>query len=114
MKKIQACAARFRALAKDDPELRLLGGSRRPKLRVLDQQSYRRLYDVPNMEAIPFATRALIEGLIAHAILQPGQVVALWAALQTFAAVPAFKNRILESIYQEERIRDPQALVRGV
>jgi hypothetical protein len=51
--------------------------------------------------------------LIAHAILQPGQVVALWDALQTYAAVPAFKNRILESIYQEERIRDPHALVRG-
>jgi RNA-dependent RNA polymerase len=65
------------------------------------------------MEGIPFATRSLIEGLIAHAILQPGQVVALWDALQTYAAVPAFKNRILESIYQEERIRDPHALVRG-
>jgi len=91
----------------------LLGVNQRLRLKVLDGESYNHLYGVPDMRQIPFATRSLIEGLIAHGILQPGQVVETWRALQHNATVPAFQHRLLESLYQEERVRTPTRLIAG-
>jgi len=91
----------------------LLGLNQRLRLKVLNGDSYSQLYGVPDMRQIPFATRSLIEGLIAHGILQPGQVVEIWAALQLHATVPAFQHRLLESLYQEERVRNPTRLIAG-
>lgn len=111
--KLKQCTAKFTALARDEPEMDLLGANRRLQVELLTTASYKKLYDVPDMSSIRFSARALIEGLIAHGILQPGQVLDLWDELKSVAIVPAFQDRILENMYTEERIRDPRKVVRG-
>ena len=89
--------------------------TRNPKwdIQKLDKVSYEKLYGVPDLSKIRFPTRTLIEGLIAHGILKPGDVPGLLQALSLHAIVEAFQDRILESLYNEERIRNVQAVVRG-
>lgn len=54
-----------------------------------------------------------MEGLIAHGILKPGDLPGLLQALYRHAVVPAFQDRLLESLYNEERIRNIEALIRS-
>ena len=63
------------------------------------------------MTHIAFAPRCLIEGLIAHGILRPGDVQALVAILNETSKSLAAKCRVLESLYNEERIRNVQKCV---
>lgn len=79
----------------------------------LDTQGYKRLYDAPNLDGVRFGTRALIEGLLAHGILKPADSPALLRALGQHAIVPAFQERLLESLYNEERIHNVELIVRG-
>jgi RNA-dependent RNA polymerase len=71
------------------------------------------MYGLPDLSAVRFSTRTLIEGLIAHGKLRPGDVNTLLHALRENAVVQAFQDRILESLYSEERIRNVSAIVRG-
>ncbi len=82
-------------------------------IQKLDAQSYQKLYGAPKLDDVRFSTRTLIEGLIAHGILKPGDLPGLFQALKTHAPVPAFQDRILESLYKEEMIRNVQGVVRG-
>ena len=72
----------------------------------LDPTRFERSYRCPDMSSIRFSTRCLIEGLIAHGILRPGDVPILQSALNMHAVAPAFQDRLLESLYNFERIRN--------
>ena len=111
---LHKCAQKFRLLASNDPEMDLLS-TRDPQWHIqkLDGQSYEELYGAPDLGDVRFSTRTLIEGLIAHGILKPGEVSTLLQTLKIHAVVVAFQDRILESLYNEERIRNIQSLVRG-
>jgi RNA-dependent RNA polymerase len=65
------------------------------------------------MTKIDFASRVLMEGLIAHGIIKPADVPVLWEALKVHAVVPAFRQRILESLYSSDRIRNVASVVRS-
>lgn len=113
---LKLCAAKLRALAEDDPMMTLLS-SARPKWDVinLDGPKFAQMYGVSKdtFKDVRFQTRTLIEGLIAHGILKPGDIPALLTSLKRHAVVPAFQDRILESFFKEERIKDVQRLVPG-
>lgn len=109
--KLKTCSKKSEALAKDEPEMDLLADRRRLRAVVLDSKTYNQLYGLPDLNALRFSTRASIEGLIAHGILQPGQVAQLWTALKKVAVVPAFQDRILENLYTEERIQNPTKVI---
>ena len=111
---LRKCAQKFRLLASYDPEMDLLS-TRDPHWHIqkLDGESYEKLYGAPDLRDVRFSSRTLIEGLIAHGILKPGEVPALLQALRNHAVVSAFQDRVLESLYNEERIRNIQSLVRG-
>lgn len=111
--KIKLCSQNFKALANNEPEMDLLATGRLLRVKVLDAELYAKLYNAPGLDNIRFSTRALIEGLIAHGILQPGQVLELWQELQRVAVAPGFQERILESLYTEERIRNPKKIIEG-
>lgn len=109
------CSAKLRALAEDDPQMTLLAPSRAPKWEVvnLDGAHFSKMYRTPRaIQEVRFPTRTLIEGLVAHGILRPGDIPDLMVALQRVAPVPAFQDRILESFFRDERIRDVQRMVR--
>lgn len=91
----------------------LVRGEPRWEIRKLDADNYAKLYGLPDLSAVRFSTRTLIEGLIAHGKLRPGDVTLLLHALRENAVVQAFQDRILESLYSEERIRNVSAIVRG-
>lgn len=55
----------------------------------------------------------MIEGLIGLGTLKPGDVTELLHALKTYAVAPAFQERLLESLFGEERIRNVTAIVAG-
>lgn len=88
---------------------------------------FQNVYHVQNLSDIRFSTRTLIEGLIAHSIIRPGQIRDCLLALKACTKVGQSKdgseskspedqerlqNRILESLYNEERIRNPAAVIR--
>ena len=108
------CTHRFKALAEADPRMDLLS-RQNPALNVwkLDSDGYRQAYGPPRMDHLRFSTRALVEGLIAQCIIRPDEVPVLIHTLQEEAVVPAMQNRILESIFMEERVRDPRSVVRS-
>ena len=111
---LQLCVSRMRAIGEEDPDLELLS-DRRPTwtIRRLDEITRQSMYGLPDLSGIRFSTRTLVEGLIAHGILRPGDVRACAQALQQNAIVPAFQDRILESFYNEERIRNVAGLVQS-
>ncbi|GFZ50894.1 hypothetical protein JCM24511_08652 [Saitozyma sp. JCM 24511] len=112
--KLRACIRRFQTLAETEPNMDLLvRGEPRWDIRKLDADNYAKLYGLPDLSAVRFSTRTLIEGLIAHGKLRPGDVTLLLHALRENAVVQAFQDRILESLYSEERIRNVSAIVRG-
>jgi len=69
---------------------------------------------MPDISGLEFSTRALIEGLVAHGIIVPAAVNELLEALKKYAVVPFFRDRVLESLWSEERVRNPEAVVRGM
>jgi RNA-dependent RNA polymerase len=113
---LKLCASKLRALAEDDPQMTLLAPGKAPKSEVvnLDGEGFGKMYGMPKeIKAVRFETRTLIEGLVAHGILRPGDIPALLNSLSRHAVVPAFQDRILESFFKEERIKDVQRLVPG-
>lgn len=102
----------------EDPDLDILapqtGGKKKWYTQKLDARIYKELYDPKDMSLVAFAPRTLIEGLIAHGILRPGDVPVLVATLaeQCKTDIQA-KCRVLESLYNQERIRDIRKLVQG-
>lgn len=68
---------------------------------------------MPDLSKLEFSTRALVEGLVAHGILVPSMVLGLLESLRKHAVVPYFRDRILESLWNEERIRNPDGVVKG-
>lgn len=101
-------------LADEDPQMNLVAqGNRRWAIEKLDMKAFTRLYRLPDLSGIPFAPRTLIEGLIAHGILRPGDTPALVEELRRHAVVVSFQCRILESLYNEEKIRDIRKIIPG-
>jgi len=82
-------------------------------VRKLEPAENARMHDPPDMSKVDFSARVLIEGLIAHGIVRPGDVKVLLDSLAIHAVVPAFRDRILESLYNVERVRNVAAIVRG-
>ncbi|WRT68501.1 uncharacterized protein IL334_005477 [Kwoniella shivajii] len=115
---INACALKIRSLAENDPELDLMANMRETtKWRVtkLDDQTFRQLYEPPDLSNIRFSARTLIEGLVAHGIIRPADIPALLSTLEEVAVVPTFQERILERMYnQQHRIRNVPIVVRGI
>ena len=112
--RLRLCASRFRTLGREDPHMDLLAeGARRWSVTKLDNNTYSRMCEPPRFENTRFSTRALVEGLIAHGILRPSEVPKLLQALAAVAVVPAFQDRILESLFNEERIRNITNMIRG-
>ncbi|WWD19157.1 hypothetical protein CI109_103615 [Kwoniella shandongensis] len=111
--KLLGCAASIRALAEKDPDMDLIDANSRLRWRTefLDGEGIKSIYSPPDLSGVRFSSRTLIEGLIAHGILRPADTGALVGALQKVAIVSAFQDRILESLYSEERIRDVNALI---
>ncbi|OCF75911.1 RNA-dependent RNA polymerase 1 [Kwoniella mangroviensis CBS 8886] len=110
------CTQKIRALAESDPEMNLMSNFRtdtRWQVHKLDATAMDQLYGPPNLNTIRFSARTLIEGLIAHNILRPGDIRTLLIALQQVAVVAGFQDRILESLYSyHERIRDVGEVVK--
>ncbi|KAK8854698.1 hypothetical protein IAR55_003437 [Kwoniella newhampshirensis] len=111
--KLLRCAQSIRALADNDPDMDLISSSSsiRWRTEMLNGQGIERIYSPPDLSRIRFSTRTLIEGLIAHGILRPADTRPLLKVLQRTAIVTVFQDRILESLYSEERIRDVNALI---
>lgn len=113
-KRLRGCAQRFRLLAEEDPQLELLAKEGRQwRVKKLDKESYDRLYGAVDLSSIPFGTRTLLEGLIGHGILKPGDAGRLMNAIQGYSASPKYHEKMLESLYGEERIRNIEAIVRS-
>jgi hypothetical protein len=70
-------------------------------------------WEFPDLSGLDFGTRALIEGLVGSSILIPGDTAALVTALEKYAPAQVFRHHLLESLFTEERIRDPEAMVEG-
>lgn len=114
MKKLRACAQKLKLLAEEDPQINLMAISR-PKWETVTPSAsmIQQMYTAPNLSEIRFGTRVLIEGLIGLGTLKPGDVNELLTALRTHARVPAMQERILESLFGEERIRNVKNIVAG-
>jgi RNA-dependent RNA polymerase len=116
LKTLRKCAANLRGLAQDDPQMNILSKNRLPMWDVvqLSAEQVRQFYTMPKeIKSVRFSTRTLIEGLVAYGILRPGNVLDLLKALAKHAVVPAFQDRILESFFKEDRIKDVTRLVPG-
>ena len=113
LKRLTGCAQKFQRLAAEDPDMHLMSPSTRDNWKVsrLDPTGFERIYRCPDMSQIRFSTRCLIEGLIAHGILRPGDIPELSRALQTHAVVPAFQDRLLETLYNFERIKNVSFII---
>ncbi|KAK4685416.1 RNA-dependent RNA polymerase, partial [Tremellales sp. Uapishka_1] len=109
----QACAHKIRLLALDDPQLDLLSAkSAAWEVRLLNSTiKQAAAFKMPDISTLPFSTRALIEGLVAGGIISPGDVNELRDALRANAVVPAFQDKILGSLFTEERVRSIPSLV---
>lgn len=114
--KLRACATKLRLLAEEDPQVNLIA-PRPPRweLENPDAVKQRKMYDPPDLSKVRFRTRTLIEGLIGLGTLKPGDVPELLVALRQHAVVPAFQERLLESLFmlKEDRVRDVTKLIAG-
>lgn len=68
-------------------------------------------WDFPDLLHLDFGTRALIEGLVGYGILIPVDVLPLTEALRKYAPGVRFRKVLLESLFTEERIRNPERLL---
>lgn len=93
----------------ENPDAALVSTEKREKAREVPRVMQD--WYTPDLSEHDFETRALIEGLIGNGILRPGDVVALMKALKMHAPAPMFRHRLLESLFTEERIRDPARLI---
>ncbi|WVF67576.1 hypothetical protein IAT40_002334 [Kwoniella sp. CBS 6097] len=112
--RLRGCIERIRALAENDPELDLMSNisqAARWEVVKVDNAKYQQLYGVPILSQIRFSARTLIEGLIAHGIVRPVDIGPLLTALQKHAVAPIFQDRILEALYNQERIRNVAVVV---
>lgn len=114
MAKLKACAHKLKLLAEEDPQINLMAISR-PQWETVSPSGamIHQMYTAPDLSSIRFGTRVLIEGLIGLGTLKPGDVNELLTALRTHARVPAMQERILESLFGEERIRNVKNIVAG-
>jgi RNA-dependent RNA polymerase len=109
--RLKGLAGRIRTLAESDPNRdQLISEKLKP---ARPQAAPEGKMGVPDLSALRFSTRCLVEGLIAHGILTPECTQELLDALKLHAIASSFQDRILESMYNEDRIRNVTALVRG-
>lgn len=110
-----ACAHKIRLLPEADVEFNLLSTrSMAWEAQLAASADYQpESTKMPDLSQLQFSSRALIEGLVAHGILMPSGVHGLIEALKKYAVVPFFRDRVLESLFSQERIRNPEAVVRG-
>ncbi|ORY35716.1 RNA dependent RNA polymerase-domain-containing protein [Naematelia encephala] len=109
--RLMRCSAQFKDLANDDPEMDLLSHKKhRWSTRKLTSAEYLAMYGTPDLSKVLFSSRTLIEGLIGHGILKPGDVPQLLAVLPRSTE---FADRILESLYNEERVREVEKVIRA-
>lgn len=116
LQKFRKCQTKLRMIAEDDNQTKLLAsGAPRFDIRYLDTEAYNRVYGMPDryLSGVNFAMRTLIEGLIAHGILRPGDTPPLLDELRKHAVADNFKCRILESLYNEERIKNVRKIIPG-
>ncbi|RSH88373.1 uncharacterized protein EHS24_000913 [Apiotrichum porosum] len=107
--RFKACANKLRMMDDENPDAALVSTEKREKAREVPRVMQD--WYTPDLSEHDFETRALIEGLIGNGILRPGDVVALMKALKMHAPAPMFRHRLLESLFTEERIRDPARLI---
>jgi RNA-dependent RNA polymerase len=106
----------LRLLAEEDPQIDIM--ARRPQkweFVNLTPPEQAQMYGVPDLTNIRFRTRTLIEGLIGLGTIKPGDVPALLRAVQRQGMVPAFQERLLESMFmmKEDRIADIEKFAAG-
>jgi RNA-dependent RNA polymerase len=112
--KFMLCMQNLRLLAEGDPDMDLVArGTPQWNTVQMGPTENKRWYIPPDISNVDFSARVLIEGLIGHGIIKPGDINPLLASLATHAIVPAFRDRILESMYNEDRIRNIPNLVRS-
>lgn len=112
--RLLVCAHNIRALAQADPEMDLMSlTSERARwtVRVLTGEDFKRVYTPPDLSEIPFSSRTLLEGLIGHGIMAPGDTAELIAMLQKVSSSTAFHDRILEALFSQQKIRDIKHLI---
>ncbi|KAL1413347.1 hypothetical protein Q8F55_001106 [Vanrija albida] len=109
--RFRLCAQSLMALAEYNPDLVLLSANHRP--RTHDVVKTETEWFRPDLSRVDFTTRTLVEGLLGHGILLPSDTAALLGALRKATPAQPFWHRILESLFIEERIRDPAAAVQG-
>ncbi|WWC63397.1 uncharacterized protein I303_105997 [Kwoniella dejecticola CBS 10117] len=113
---LKQCTQRIRALADEDPQMNLMANMRpnfRWRVEKLDSEAISRTYDPPNLSGIRFSARTLVEGLIAHGLLRPGDIKPLLLALEEIAVAAPFQDKVLESMYSlQERIRNVAVVVK--
>lgn len=112
--RLLACAHKIRALAQAGPEMDLMSlTSERARwtVRVLTGEDFKRVYTPSDLSEIPFSSRTLLEGLIGHGIMAPGDTAELIAMLRKVSSSTAFHDRILEALFSQQKIRDIKHLI---
>ncbi|WVN86300.1 uncharacterized protein L203_101463 [Cryptococcus depauperatus CBS 7841] len=107
-------AHKIRALAQADPEMSLMSSTSertRWTVRALTGEEFKRIYTPPELSKLPFSTHTLIEGLIGHGIVRPEDIVDLITVLEKVSSSTTFHDRILETLFSHERIRDVRVIV---
>lgn len=103
-----ACTTHLRAFPREEP---LLCRSRQPYT-VLDPPAAP--WSLPtSLETYDFGTQAAIEGLVGNGILRAIDVDKVLMHLNLTAPMPAFRHRLLQDLFCEDRIRDPKIIVWG-
>ncbi|ODO01343.1 hypothetical protein I350_06162 [Cryptococcus amylolentus CBS 6273] len=112
--KITACVQKIRALALADPEMDLMSLSSenaRWSVRILGDHEFQQLYTPPDLSRLPFSTRTLLEGLIGYGVLPPVDTPNMIETLRKASPATPFHNRILEALFNQDRISDVKALI---
>ncbi|TYJ52353.1 hypothetical protein B9479_007047 [Cryptococcus floricola] len=112
--KITACVQKIRALALADPEMDLMSTSSanaRWSVRILGDHEFQQLYTPPDLSRLPFSTRTLLEGLIGYGVLRPVDTPDMIETLRKASPATPFQDRILEALFNQDRIRDVKALI---
>jgi hypothetical protein len=104
---LKNCASQFRLLADREPEMNLMSNSGKQwRIQKLSSGEFYKQYGSVALDSIDFSARTLIEGLIAHGIVKPGDLNLLTKSLAKHAVAPIFRDRLLENLYNEERIQN--------
>lgn len=110
--KFLACTSKLRSVVQHIPEMQLLAEYRHQP--YVEDDEDETLWAVPDLSDMNFQRRTLVEGLLGNGIVRPSDLPALLEALKQDAPAEAFSLRVLESLFTEDRIREPKAAVIGM